>query len=186
MLEELLFVIVGGGIGFFSSIVIFLLQERKYDRREEKRKKHMINKISFSLASELILNETTLKGDIKAFTNKSSIKTPPTYLKTDAWEYARFSDALYSLVDELRDELSTLLAYYFWIDRLNQVLIQWASRKPADLGRLCQGQKPERITLIIKKAIDQLRKELCSIPAELQLPDAIEKKFTKLLKELSK
>ena len=66
----------------------------------------------------------------------------------------------------------------------HQILISWANHRPDDLGRLCQGQKAERITKIIKKAIDELRKNLCNVPAELQLPTKAEKQLQKLLKGL--
>lgn len=66
----------------------------------------------------------------------------------------------------------------------HQILLTWAKHNPDALGRLCQGQKASRITELIKKAIDNLLKDLCNIPPELQLPPATEKKLTKILKEL--
>lgn len=79
-----------------------------------------------------------------------------------------------------RDEvLAGLLARH-------QVLITWASHRPADLGRLCQGQKADRIEKLIRKSIDELRNNLCNVPAELQLPPGIEKEFIELMKKLEK
>lgn len=77
-----------------------------------------------------------------------------------------------------RDEvLAGLLARH-------QVLITWASHRPDDLGRLCQGQKANRIASLIKKSINELRSNLCNVPSELQLPEDIEKEFIELLRKL--
>lgn len=66
-----------------------------------------------------------------------------------------------------RDEvLAGLLARH-------QILLGWIRQRPGDLGRLCQGQKPDRIAEIIAGSFDELRRQLCTVPAELQLnPEA--------------
>ncbi len=66
----------------------------------------------------------------------------------------------------------------------HQVLISWANHRPEDLGRLCQGQKAERITKIIKTSVDELRKNLCNVPSELHLPAKAEKQLVRILKGL--
>jgi predicted DNA-binding transcriptional regulator AlpA len=66
----------------------------------------------------------------------------------------------------------------------HQLLVQWARQSIEELARLCQGQKAERIAEILGKAIDELRTQLCQVPAELQLPADAEKKFTEILREL--
>ena len=65
-----------------------------------------------------------------------------------------------------------------------QILLFWAERRPDELGRLCQGQKPERITKLIKEAVIELRRDLCQVPEELQLSDKASKLFQKVLDNL--
>jgi hypothetical protein len=66
----------------------------------------------------------------------------------------------------------------------HQVLISWITHRPGDLGRLCQGQKAERIEELIKTSLNELRNDLCRVPAELQLPIETKSLFEKTLESM--
>jgi phage terminase Nu1 subunit (DNA packaging protein) len=66
----------------------------------------------------------------------------------------------------------------------HQILIRWARQNFDELGRLCQGQKAERIEEILKKSFDQLKKELCNVPSELQISGEPEKHLKRCLETL--
>lgn len=66
----------------------------------------------------------------------------------------------------------------------HQIFLFWAERRPDELGRLCQGQKPERIAQLIKDAVSELRRDLCQVPNELRLPENTAKLFVKTLETI--
>lgn len=66
----------------------------------------------------------------------------------------------------------------------HQIVLFWADRRPDELGRLCHGQKPERIAELIKDSVVELRRDLCHVPEELKLPKAAEEQFLKILESL--
>ena len=65
-----------------------------------------------------------------------------------------------------------------------QTLVNTLDRKASDLAMLCQGQSAEAITKVLDGFFEDLRREQCQIPEQLQLPAAIAKKFRKLMDEL--
>lgn len=66
----------------------------------------------------------------------------------------------------------------------HQIVLFWAERRPDELGRLCHGQKPERIAELIKDSVIELRRDLCHVPEELKLPKDAEELFLKILESL--
>jgi len=66
----------------------------------------------------------------------------------------------------------------------HQILVNTLARKASDLGMLCQSQSAEAIAKILDGFFEDLRRELCEVPEQLQLPAAIAEKFRKLLAEL--
>lgn len=65
-----------------------------------------------------------------------------------------------------------------------QSLVNSLARKPEELAMLCHGQPPAKIARILNTFFDDVRRQQCEVPAELQLPPDLAKQFAELLEKL--
>jgi len=65
-----------------------------------------------------------------------------------------------------------------------QTLVNSFSRKGEDLAMLCHGLPTSKIAEILSRFFEDVRRQQCQLPEELQLPDDAAKKFGELLEEL--
>jgi len=80
----------------------------------------------------------------------------------------------------LLDRAEVLMGLTSWVQNVHM----FCSRKTEELARLCYGQPRGQVMEILKRFFAELETEMVKVPAELRLPESLEKQFVELLKLL--